>query len=167
METPPLFDQLLDRLIDSQIEFVVIGGYASMIHGSTYVTHDLDICAVLTPENVRRLREALGDLHPKHRMTPRKLSFLEIPQEDAPPLHNLYLNTDWGTIDILTNVTGVGDMQRLKNTATRITDQGKSYYVMSLADLIKSKETLAREKDLLVAKELRAIASAQQQPPNS
>jgi predicted nucleotidyltransferase len=158
-------NQLLHRLIDAKIDFVIIGGYAGVQHGSSYVTRDLDICAVLTPENIQRLRETLKDLHPLHRMTSRKLSFLEIPQEGAPPLQNLYLNTDWGIIDILTNVLGVGDFDRLKSTATAMPFQGKTCLVMSLEDLIKAKETLAREKDLLVAKELRAIASAQKQPP--
>ena len=156
-------NQLIHRLIDAKIDFVIIGGYAGVLHGSSYVTRDLDICAVLTPSNIQLLRETLKDLHPQHRMTTRKLSFLEIPREGEPPLQNLYLNTDWGIVDILTNVLGVGDFERLKNTATAMPFQGKTCLVMSLADLIKSKETLAREKDLLVAKELRAIASAQKQ----
>jgi len=158
-------NQLIHRLIDAKIDFVIIGGYAGVLHGSSYVTRDLDICAVLTPANVQRLRETLKDLHPQHRMTPQKLSFLEIPKEGEPPLQNVYLNTDWGIIDILTNVLGVGDFQRLKNTATTMPFHDKTCLVMSLEDLIKAKEALGREKDLLVAKELRAIASAQKQTP--
>jgi hypothetical protein len=166
MEPTPQFDQLLDRLLDSQIEFVIIGGYASIIHGSADSTQDLDICcAVLTPENIQRLRKVLADLHPKHRMTPQRLSFLEIPREGEPPLQNLYLDTDLGTIDILTNVIGVGDFRRLKSTATKLTEQGKSYYVMSLDDLIKTKETLGRDKDLRALTQLRCIAAARNQPP--
>jgi hypothetical protein len=50
------------------MEFVVVGGYAGVLHGSTFVTNDLHVCAVLTPENVRKLRTALADLHPVHRL---------------------------------------------------------------------------------------------------
>ena len=43
---------LLKVLIDSKIDFVLIGGYASVVHGSTFVTRDLDICAMVTPSDV-------------------------------------------------------------------------------------------------------------------
>jgi len=160
MET---FNQLLQRLIDAQIEFVVIGGFAGVLHGSAHVTQDLDICAVLTETNIQRLREVLKDLHPRHRMTSQKLSFLEVPAKGDPPVRNLYLVTDWGIIDILTDVIGVGDYERLKSKAVSIPLGNKTCLLMSLDDLIKTKETLGREKDLLVVKELRAIAATR--PP--
>jgi hypothetical protein len=53
---------LLLRLAESGVDFVVVGGFAGVLHGSAYVTRDLDICAVLTPENLEKLREALRDL---------------------------------------------------------------------------------------------------------
>ena len=56
---------LLQKLADAGFEFVVVGGYASVLHGSSYVTDDLDICAVLTPQNVETLRTALADLQPR------------------------------------------------------------------------------------------------------
>jgi len=71
---------LLTRLANSGLEFVIIGGFAGVLHGSSYVTRDLDICAVLTPANVDRLRDTLRDLNPRHRMTPQKLSFLQNPK---------------------------------------------------------------------------------------
>ena len=37
--------------------------------------------------------------------------------------------------------------------------EGRNYAVMALEDLIAAKEALGREKDLLTAKELRAIAA--------
>jgi len=165
MHTMHTLKQLIQRLLDAKIDFVIIGGYAGVLHGSSYPTRDLDICAVLTPANIQRLRDTLADLHPRHRMTPQKLSFLEIPRQGDPPLRNIYLNTDWGTIDILTNVIGVGDFERLKSTATTMPFEDKTCLVMSMDDLIKTKETLGREKDLLVAKELRCIAAARKQPP--
>lgn len=150
------FNRLLHRLADSGLDFVVIGGFAAVTHGSTLVTRDLDICALLTQENVEKLRAILADWHPRHRMTPQKLSFLEFPQSG--PLQNLYLETDYGIVDIITSVLGVGDFERLKRGAEIFEVGGRCYQVMSLADLIQAKEALGREKDLLAAKELRAIA---------
>ena len=67
---------LLQRFADAGLEFVVVGGFAGVLHGSAYVTVDLDICAVMSPENIAKLRSALVDLNPVHRITHYKLSFL-------------------------------------------------------------------------------------------
>ena len=40
---------LLQRFADAGLEFVVVGGFAGVLHGSAYVTVDLDICAVMSP----------------------------------------------------------------------------------------------------------------------
>ncbi len=150
--------QLLQRLADSGVEFVIIGGFAGVLHGSALVTRDLDICAVLTPENVERLREALRDLHPKHRMTPQALSFLQVPKPGE-RVNNLYLRTDWGVVDILSSVLGLGDFGELRKNAEEIEIGGKRCRLIGLEDLIKAKEAMGREKDTLAAKELRAIAA--------
>ena len=91
---------LLNILIDKNIDFVLVGGFAGVVYGSTTVTQDIDICAVITPEQIDKLRECLKELHPRHRMTPKKLSFLEHP-EDVSSLNNLYLETDAGVLDIM------------------------------------------------------------------
>jgi hypothetical protein len=65
--------RLIDRLRDADIDFVIVGGFAGMLHGSTLVTRDLDVCAVLTSETVAKLREALADLNPTHRLTPQRV----------------------------------------------------------------------------------------------
>jgi hypothetical protein len=62
-------------------------------------------------------------------------------------------------LDVLSNVLGVGDYHRLQQNAVEITLFGRKCRVISLADLIAAKEAMARDKDLLTAKELRAIAA--------
>jgi predicted nucleotidyltransferase len=156
------FSQLLQRLADVGLEFVIVGGYAAITYGSSYLTRDVDICTALTEENVAKLRQALRDWNPKHRLTHKRLSFLDFP----PPgqsLNNLYLQTDMGAIDILSSILGVGDFAELKSRAEELEVDGKRHLVISLEDLIQAKEALGREKDLLMAKELRAIASKRRQ----
>jgi hypothetical protein len=102
--------QLLQRLADFRIDFVVVGGFAGVLHGSALITRDLDICAVLTPENIENLRETLKDLNPRHRMTPQNLSFLQAPKPGE-SVHDLYRQTDWGIVDILSSITGLGDFE--------------------------------------------------------
>ncbi len=150
--------QLLQRFVDADFEFVLIGGYASVLHGSALVTNDIDLCAALSPENVERLRAVLADLHPVHRITHEKLSFLQHPAPGA-PVANLYLETDAGIVDVLSNVLGVGDYARLRRTAVEIPLFGRKCPVISLEDLIAAKEAVGREKDLLAVKELKAIAA--------
>ena len=152
------FSQILQRLADAGLDFVIVGGYAAVAHGSSLVTRDLDICAVLTPDNVERLRQTLADAHPRHRLTPKRLSFLDHPEANQ-PLQNLYLETDIGVIDVLSSILGVGDFSRLKSQAETLEVAGHRYRVIGIDDLIKAKEALGRERDLLAAKELRAIVA--------
>lgn len=74
-------------------------------------------------------------------------------------MNDIYVQTDKGVVDILTSVLGVGDFSRLKANAEELEVDGYKYQVISLADLIVAKEAMGREKDLLTAKELRAIAA--------
>ena len=54
----PNFTQFLQRLTDSGLESVIVGGYAAVTHGSSFVTRDLDICMALSNESVEQLRLA-------------------------------------------------------------------------------------------------------------
>jgi predicted nucleotidyltransferase len=131
---------LLQRLADAGVEFVVIGGYAAVIHGSAYLTNDVDVCAVLSSDNVEKIR----------------LSFLDHPASGQ-DLRNLYLETEGGIVDILSSVLGVGDFARLRERAVTATIFGREVSVISIDDLISAKEAVGREKDRLTVKELRAI----------
>jgi hypothetical protein len=159
--------QLVQRLCDAEVEFVIVGGFAALLHGSTLVTRDLDICAVLSRSDVAKLRTALRDLNPRHRLTSQKLSFLDTPDPDV-DVRNLYLETEFGTVDILSSILGVGDFDRVRSASIEIELFGRRCRVISIEDLIHAKEALGRDKDLLAAKELRAIGEklkASKTPP--
>jgi predicted nucleotidyltransferase len=150
------FKILISKLSENGFDFVLIGGLAASAYGSTYVTHDLDVCAVLSPENIKNLRIILEDLHPKHRMMIPKKSFMEIP-ESLNGINNLYLSTDAGVLDLISNVAGVGDFSVVSKSAIEISIFGNKCKIISLDDLIKCKKALKRPKDLLVAAELEII----------
>lgn len=156
--------QLLNRLADAGVDFVVVGGYAAVLHGSAYVTNDVDVCAVLSRENVEKIRGALAGLNPVHRQTHKRVSFLDHPSPGQ-EVKNLYLETDEGILDILTSVLGVGDFERLRARAVNVPLFGRTCAVISLEDLIAAKEAVGRERDLLTVKELRAIAAKRSRPP--
>jgi len=150
-------NRLLQTLCDSEVEFVVVGGFAAMLHGSSMLTRDLDVCAVLTDASVEQLRSAFREFHPTHRHTPQRLSFLENPRAGV-PLKNIHLQTDLGPLDVLGSVSGFDDIADIRRNAVRFDLFGRGVLVMSRHDLIRSKEALGRPKDLLVAQELRAIS---------
>ena len=150
-------NQLLKILIQADIEFVLIGGYAGVVHGVTGLTRDLDICATMTTENSGKLRQALKDYNPKHRMNPGfKPSFLDEPKT-VENLNAIYLQTDLGILDVLSSVVSVGDYQTLKNESVEIEVFGEFCRVISLDHLIKAKEKMSRDKDKVALKELYAI----------
>ena len=153
-------NRLLQRLCDADVDFVIVGGFAATLHGSSLVTRDLGVCAILSGENVEKLRAALRDLQPTHRLTPQKLSFLDNPDPGV-KIHNLYLRTDFGPVDILSSILGVGDFDRVRVASIEVELFGRSCRVISLDDLIQAKEALGRDKDLLAAKELRAVRETQ------
>lgn len=149
-------NNLLKLLLEAKFDFVLVGGFAGMVYGSSLVTRDLDICIACTEDNVKNLRTILNDLHPVHRMTPQKLSFLNYP-ETLTDIRNLYLNTDLGTIDILSTIIGVGDFDLVKKNATPLKLFENLCYVISIDDLIKTKKAMGRNKDKMAVEELEII----------
>jgi len=50
------FLNLLERLVRAGVDFVVIGGFAGVVHGCTYVTQDIDICCDFSPATLLAVR---------------------------------------------------------------------------------------------------------------
>jgi hypothetical protein len=49
------FAPAVQALADAEVEFIIIGGWSAILHGSVRVTNDLDIYFSRKKENVRRL----------------------------------------------------------------------------------------------------------------
>ena len=70
------FDEFLRALHENEVAFVVIGGAAAIAHGSVRLTRDLDVVYARTPENIRRLVQALKPYGPYLRGAPPGLPFV-------------------------------------------------------------------------------------------
>ncbi len=147
---------LLKILTESDIDFVIIGGFAAMIYGSSQVTQDIDLCIAMNPENIEKFRKTLGPYHPVHRMTPQKLSFLKHPEE-LKGIKNLYVKTDLGVLDILGELPGVGSYSEIASRAIDTEFLGHKVKLVSIDDLIKSKKIVGRPKDHATVLELNVI----------
>lgn len=151
--------QLLERLLENKIDFVLVGGFAGVVHGATMVTQDLDICMAITDDEVSKLRKALEDLNPVHRMNPNfQPSFKEQPK-DLKGISNIYLKTDLGILDVISQVQPVGNFERIKSQAFEISLYGYKCKVISLDDLILVKDSMPRSKDKALLQELKVIKS--------
>lgn len=143
-------------LIDHEVDFVIIEGVAATIHGSSYITKDLDICYSRTFLNLEKLSAALLPFHPTLRNAPKDLPF----RLDPPTLRaglNFTLDTDLGSIDILGEVSGLGQFEQVKHFAEKMNLYTIDCYVLNLEGLIKAKWGTGREKDKAIALELEAI----------
>ncbi|MFL6196737.1 MAG: nucleotidyltransferase [Thermoanaerobaculia bacterium] len=141
------FQRLIDALAENQVDFVVIGAVALVLHGSARVTQDLDICYARNLENLERLAAALEPFHPSLRGAPPGLPF----RLDARTLQaglNFTLVCDAGDFDILGDVQGVGDYVQVAKDAVPMEVYGHRVLVMSLSALQKAKRSAGRLKDL-------------------
>lgn len=150
------FTDLLIRLIDYKVDFVLVGGLAAAAYGSPQVTQDIDICISLTMDNLLRLKSAVADLKPKHRMHPKKPPFNEEGSQ-LESFKNIYLSTDLGQLDCLGNIKGIGDYNEVNEASQIIELKGKECRILSLAALIEAKEAMGRPKDREAAVILKTI----------
>jgi len=148
--------ELLNRLIDAGVEFVVVGGLAATAHGSLVVTESVDVCAPLTQENLTLFINALAHLSPRLCMS-RKGRPLPDDPEQLRGFRNPHLVTDFGQVDVLTEVAGISGVNEVAANSMQILVMGTPLRVLTLDALIESKRAKGRAKDRQVAIELETI----------
>jgi hypothetical protein len=155
------FDLAIQTLCDAGVEFVVIGGWAAIFHGSAHVTNDLDICYSRNRANLRRLAEALAPYHPRPRGFPENLPFIW----DATTVANgtvFTLNTDIGIIDLLAEVSGIGTYDDAYAASIEVEAFDRHVRALDLRALIVAKKAIGRPKDLMILPELECLLEAAQ-----
>jgi hypothetical protein len=148
--------ELVEVLSDEAVDFVLIGGLAAVLHGSAYVTYDMDIAYSRERENCQRLAKALSQLNPSLRGAPLGLPFLL----DANTLRNganFTLSTNFGDLDLLGEVTGLGSYREVRAVSVEMEAFGRKVFVLGLEGLIRAKRAAGRGKDLLLVPELEAL----------
>ena len=151
-------EAILEALNRHAVRFVLIGGFAAVIHGSPYVTTDLDIVPEESASNLARLSPALRDLDARvwTSAEPEGLAFAH----DADSLARVRtwnLTTSHGRLDICFEPSGTAGFPDLTRGAVQLTILGEDVAVASLADVVRSKEAAGREKDRLVLPTLRRL----------
>ena len=79
------YPELLRLLTEHGVEFIIVGGAAAVIHGSSRLTH-LEVVYRRSPENIARLTNALKAQAPYLRAAPPGLPF-----EGSDPSQSLFM----------------------------------------------------------------------------
>ena len=148
--------QILQTLEKHHVRFVIIGGIAGRLWGSTTVTNILDICYGRDRANLDALAAALRELKVKLRGVDRDLPFIA----DARSLKmgdTFTFTTIAGSLDCLGTPAGSGGYEPLARTATKMDVGGIDVLVASLEDLIQMKRAAGRPKDLIEVEILSAV----------
>lgn len=149
-------ESLLDALGGADIEFIVVGGAAAVLHGAPVTTQDLDIVPRTDEENIGRLMDLLTALDARI----RDLAGREIRPDPAALRGSgqIKLTTLRGPLDLLCSLhdgRGYGDL--LPHTV-ELTDGSLRLRVLDLPTLIAIKSASGRVRDQLTLPLLLALA---------
>ena len=148
-----MFDpvRICEILNEERVEYVIVGGFAAVIRGSSLPTRDIDIVPSRNSENLDRLARALTRMNAEIRIeggsVPTRIdgAFLA----NMPFMLNLV--TDFGEMDLTFTPAGrAGGFDGWRVGATIETvSEGVTVVVASLDDVIDSKQAANRPKDQL------------------
>jgi hypothetical protein len=158
---PPLeAGELLQALAKNAVDFVLVGGLAGMLHGSSYPTFDLDIVYARDRQNISRMTAALREIGVKLRGAPADLPFV-LDERTIENGSNFTFETLFGPFDILGHADGMPSYDELRANSKVGSIDGIQVRVARLSDLISMKRAANRTKDKLMVAEYLAIADEQ------
>lgn len=147
-------------LVAGDVEFVIVGGAAATVHGSSRLTADLDIVYSRSTENIRRLIQALEPLQPKLRGASENLPFCWDEETIRKGL-NFTLITPAGALDLFGEIIGGGSFEELAPDSISVRIFGNQCLCLGLERLIKVKQAAGRPKDREAIEELEVILQEQ------
>lgn len=133
------FVDLLRAFVAADVRFLVVGAYALALHGRPRATGDLDIWVDATPENARRVMQALAAFG---------APLQEIAEADfAHPGVIYQIGVVPGRIDIVTELTGITFAEAWPDRVRRPFGDVDVDFI-GLAAFIRNKRAIGRPKDL-------------------
>lgn len=134
---------LFEALDRERTSYVVVGGFARVVHGSAEITDGLDIVPSLREENLRRLARALAELDAR-RSDRRPVEAESLSASDA-----VTARTRAGELRIAPTPWGTRGYDDLRIRASRENlGRGARPAVASLVDCVRMLEASKRDLDL-------------------
>lgn len=140
--------RLLDLFGRFGVRYTLVGGHAVNYYGYVRTTQDMDLLVLPTPENAKRVMNALSEFGFGGAGIPRELF-----ERDHGAVH---LGVEPNRIDILTSLKGV-ENARIFDGAEMVEIDGVAVTIISLEDLLRAKRSSDRPRDLADADELAKI----------
>jgi predicted nucleotidyltransferase len=157
VDWPPFRPRPIIQLLTARgVDFVVIGGYAAVLHGSPRITRDLDICCATDAANLSVLGRALTDMNAQPAGVDEEVPFVA-DERTLARIEVLTLVTDLGKLDVMTRPKDAPPYVRMRDRAERYDLDGVLVRVAAIPDLLAMKRAAGRKKDLADVEELEAI----------
>lgn len=143
----PEFEDLISlckKLNENGVAYVLIGGFAVILHGSVRTTKDIDLLVDPSIQNVRRLKKVLGTLPDN--------AIAEISDTDVEKYEVVRI-ADEIVVDLMAKACGI-DYQKAKAEIQQIEIDGVKIPIASKELLIRMKNTI-RQSDKIDVEFLR------------
>jgi hypothetical protein len=139
LDLAPDFSEFCERLLEHRVEFVIVGAHALAFHGTPRFTGDLDIYVRPTPDNGRRVVDAIVAFGlPSDQLTPESvIDPHTVVEMGVPPVQ----------IHLMSAIDGVtwDEVQR-GAVAGRLGTHAVSF--IGRTEFLRNKRAAARPKDL-------------------
>jgi hypothetical protein len=133
------FLSVLDALQKEHVDYVLIGGFAIVLHGATRFTEDIDIFVKTTEDNISRLRKALDSVF--HDDSINEITLPEINNYDV----IRYGTNDDFSIDIIGKLGEAFSYEDISYKEVSV--EGKKVRLATIDSLYKLKEKTYRTVD--------------------
>jgi hypothetical protein len=143
----PAFDQILRRLREGEVEFVLVGGLALGAWGVVRGTKDVDIVVAPDPENLKRIAEVAVEAHGH---VQKGEAFLSTSFSIAAELaggERVAIETELGLLDVVQGLDGVPPYAELRASAVDTEILGVQVAVCSINALRQMKQAAGRPRD--------------------
>lgn len=143
---PAQLRELLVKLVEADVRFILVGGAAVNAWGYLRGTHDLDIVPDPEPENLERLAEVLEGLGGKVKVQDGLLTanairiFLRAGDKTL-------VKTELGEVDVLQGLPQIPRFSELAARAEKADLEGVPVLVCSMEDLLTMKRAADRPMD--------------------
>ena len=138
--------QLLARLADSEIDFVLVGGLAVGAWGHVRATRDVDLVPDPAPTNLEKLAAVLRELNGRVEVDDQLLAASAI-KTFLRTGDRILVSTELGRVDVLQGLPQVPPFAELDGAATEIDMDGLTVKVCSLDHLLQMKRASDRPRD--------------------
>ena len=138
---------LLEGLSEAGVEFVLVGGLASVVQGAPIATMDADIVPRLTNDNINKLLVFLKSIEAYHRRLDEKL--IKPTKEQISGRGHILLTTRLGPLDVLGVIEEDKSYEDLIENTVEIAFRGHTLRVLDLEVLIKLKRSTKSAKEKL------------------